>query len=48
MREALSGSWPELLEIPINRYGDYRDLIRKLALLADIPRVMQKLRKIMR
>jgi hypothetical protein len=47
MREAIGASWPELMDIPINRYGDYRDLTTKLNAFADIPRVIQKLRKIM-
>jgi hypothetical protein len=46
MQKAIRASWAELLEIPINRYGDYRDLAAKLALLKDIPRVRQKIRKL--
>ena len=39
-------SWPELLELPINRYGDYRDLMRPLMRASRNPHlILKKLRK---
>lgn len=39
-------AWPELLALPINKYGDYRDLGRPLARVMRNPRlIVRKLRK---
>jgi len=39
-------AWPELLRLPINRYGDYRDLGRPLMRALRNPRlILRKLRK---
>lgn len=39
-------AWPELLDLPINRYGDYRDAIRPVMRALRDPRlVVKKLRK---
>ena len=37
---------PELAEIPINRYGDYRDLLHAAMSATDPKRVAKKLRKL--
>jgi hypothetical protein len=39
-------AWPELLELPINRYGDWRDRLRLVRRALAEPRlVVKKLRK---
>lgn len=39
-------AWPELLSLPINRYGDYRDMLRPLGRAMRNPQlVVKKLRK---
>jgi hypothetical protein len=39
-------AWPELLSLPINRYGDYRDMLRPLGRAFRNPQlVVKKLRK---
>jgi hypothetical protein len=48
VRGVIERCWPELLELPINRYGDRRDLGRRLARLARPVRVWRKLRQIVR
>jgi len=40
--------WPELLELPINRYGDWRDLGKPLAKIANPTKVYRKLRQMLR
>ena len=46
IKSALAQSWPELAEIPINRYGDYRDLVHAAMSATDPKRVAKKLRKL--
>ena len=46
IRSAIRQSWPELGDIPINRYGDYRDLMHAMLRVADQKRVAKKLRKL--
>lgn len=46
IKEAVAALWPELGEIPINRYGDYRDVLHVLKRSADHKRVLKKLRKL--
>ena len=43
--EGVKALWPELLQVPINQYGDYRDLLHVLSRAADPQRVAKKLRK---
>ncbi len=45
IKSAIAQGWPELAEIPINRYGDYRDLIHAAMSATDPKRVAKKLRK---
>jgi hypothetical protein len=45
IKSAIAQSWPELAEIPINRYGDYRDLMHAAMSATDPKRVAKKLRK---
>ncbi|RMF41745.1 MAG: hypothetical protein D6754_00330 [Alphaproteobacteria bacterium] len=46
VRASIEAAWPELLELPINRYGDWRDALRLLARAAAEPHlVLKKLRK---
>lgn len=40
--------WPELLELPINRYGDWRDLKAPLAKITNPTKVYRKLRQMLR
>ncbi|MEM7780751.1 MAG: hypothetical protein AAF697_10205 [Pseudomonadota bacterium] len=40
--------WPELLDLPINRYGDWRDLKKPLAKITNPTKVFRKLRQIVR
>lgn len=44
--EGIAELWPELMELPINRYGDFRDRLALLRNLADPSRVARKLRKL--
>jgi hypothetical protein len=46
IKSAIAQSWPELGEIPINRYGDYRDLLHTMLRATDHKRVAKKLRKL--
>ena len=46
IKSAITQSWPELGTIPINRYGDYRDLLHNMLRVADHKRVAKKLRKL--
>jgi hypothetical protein len=39
-------AWPELLALPINRYGDYRDQLRIARRILDRKHVQKKLRKL--
>jgi hypothetical protein len=42
----IRGAWPELLDLPINRYGDHRDTLRLIGrALAEPHLVLKKLRK---
>ena len=45
INEGVGALWPELLELPINRYGDYRDLLATCRKYTDLGRVSRKLRK---
>ncbi len=46
MRETIAVSWPELLEAPINRWGDHRDLTSKLLRAVRRPQlIVRKLRR---
>ena len=40
--------WPELLELPINRYGDYRDVLKPLQKVINPVKVFRKARQIAR
>ena len=45
--EPIEQIWPQLLELPINEYGDYRDYVRKIGRAVRNPHiVMSKLRKL--
>lgn len=46
IKSAIEQLWPELAEIPINRYGDYRDSLEVLLKAADHKLVAKKLRKL--
>ena len=46
IKSAIEQLWPDLSEIPINRYGDYRDTLEVMLKVADHKRVAKKLRKI--
>lgn len=48
VRGAIERCWPELLELPINRYGDRRDLGRRLARFARPVHGWRKLRQMVR
>ncbi len=43
--DGIEALWPELLTVPINRYGDYRDQLTKLRKLTDLRLVAKKLRQ---
>ena len=46
-RDAIARAWPELLELPINRYGDWRDTTMRVTDIVSNPRrVARKLRQI--
>ena len=46
IKSAIAQLWPELSEIPINRYGDYRDTLEVMLKATDGKRVAKKLRKL--
>lgn len=46
-RALIAGEWPELLEIPFNKYGDRRDLFDLMRKVSDVSRVTKKLRKML-
>lgn len=46
LREAIRKLWPELLTLPINRYGDYRDVLGLVQMSSNPQRVAKKLRKL--
>jgi hypothetical protein len=47
IREIIRQGWPDLLELPINRYGDYRDPLRLVGRAIRSPHlVAKKLRKL--
>ena len=48
VRGVIERCWPELLELPINRYGDARDYARQAGKLANPGRAWRKLRQIAR
>lgn len=48
VRALIARHWPELADLPINRYGDWRDVPRKLGKLANPPRAWRKLRQLAR
>ena len=33
---SIEAAWPELLDLPINRYGDYRDTVRLITRAAAV------------
>ena len=43
--EGIAAVWPELLAVPFNRYGDYRDQLVKLKKLTDRRLIAKKLRQ---
>lgn len=45
MRLVVESEWPELLDVPINSYGDYRDYLRSIGRMFDLGRVVRGLRK---
>jgi len=46
IKSAIAQNWPELEQIPINRYGDYRDMVHAAISATDPKRVAKKLRKL--
>lgn len=45
LRDAIRQLWPELLDFPINRYGDYRDILALVSKLASPTRLVRAVRK---
>lgn len=46
-RDAIRRAWPELMDVPINRYGDWRDAAKRLIDVVSSPRrAARKLRQI--
>ncbi len=46
-RDTIARAWPELLELPVNRYGDWRDAARRIVDVVSNPRrAARKLRQI--
>jgi hypothetical protein len=43
-RACIGALWPELLDIPVNQYGDHRDYLIVLGKLANLTRVRRFLR----
>lgn len=43
--EGVRELWPELLDIPINEYGDYRDFLRVISVSTDPVKLVRSLRK---
>jgi hypothetical protein len=37
-RDAIARAWPNLLELPINRYGDWRDAAKRIVDVVSNPR----------
>lgn len=48
IRRAIERAWPELLELPINRYGDRRDMVASARRLLNPGRVARKVRQVVR
>ncbi len=46
VRAGIRQQWPELLEVPINQYGDARDALQWLSRATDPRRVVKKIRKL--
>lgn len=46
IRVGIRQQWPELLDFPINRYGDARDALQWLSRATDPRRVLKKVRKL--
>jgi len=46
--EGIKALWPELDEFPVNKYGDYRDVLAILGKVSDPKKVVRKLRKTLR
>ncbi|MCU0839000.1 MAG: hypothetical protein MUE49_09805 [Rhodospirillales bacterium] len=46
LREGIRLAWPELLEVPVNKYGDARDIAAFLRAAADLKRIRKKLIKL--
>jgi len=44
--DGINSEWPELLELPVNKYGNYRDFFSVFKKLKNISRVKTKLRKL--
>lgn len=44
----ISGFWPDLLHLPINRFGDWRDLKKPLSKITNPTKVFQSLRQMVR
>jgi hypothetical protein len=38
-------NWPEAMELPVNRYGDYRDKLSLVRKLLDVARVRRAIRR---
>ena len=45
--ECIKRSWPELLELPVNKYGDYRDGMIIFQKLLNPAKVSSKFRKLL-
>lgn len=46
IREGIGALWPELMQVPINRYGGYRDVLHAMRRLSNPRLVGKKLRKL--
>lgn len=44
---AIRLGWPELLNVPVNRYGDWRDYLMLVRKASNPALVLKKLRKLM-
>lgn len=44
-RKIYQGLWPEVAAFPVNKYGDYRDMLRLVEKISDVRRVIRFIRK---
>jgi len=45
IKEGINAQWPELNKFPVNKYGDYRDVLDMIRILSNPKRILRKLRK---